>query len=155
MTAPQRAFSQGTLLQIADDAESTLPETPANLGAIGSRKTFVGGANMHSMDSDVFSSVSSNATTMRESVDELSAGSDNILGDVFREFGRVPLYRDLPPRLRGPSQLENLPDEVALVSIFGRLDCGAVPLRLRMQPAKALERHEPAVDATLPAAVGC
>lgn len=38
----------------------------------------------------------------------------------------MPLYRDLPPRLRGPSQLENLPDEVALVSIFGRLDSMAL-----------------------------
>ncbi len=79
----------------------------------------------------------SNATTLRESVDESSTGSDNILGDVFREFGRVPLYRDLPPRLRGPSQLENLPDEVALVSIFGRLDsvalcrCASVCSQLR------------------------
>ena len=56
---PQRAFSQGAL-QVTDDAESTpLPETPAlHLGAIGSRKTLVGGANMHSVESDVFSSVS-------------------------------------------------------------------------------------------------
>ena len=68
----------------------------------------------------------SNATTLHESVDESSTGSDNILGDVFREFGRVLLYRDLPPWLRGPSQFENLPDEVALVSIFGRLDSVAL-----------------------------
>jgi hypothetical protein len=79
----------------------------------------------------------SNATTLHESVDESSHDSDHILGDVFREFGRVPLYRDLPPRLRGPSQFENLPDELALVSIFGRLDsatlcrCACVCSQLR------------------------
>jgi hypothetical protein len=56
---PQRAFSQGAL-QVTDDAESTLlPETPSlHLGAIGSLKTLVGGPNMHSVESDVFSSVS-------------------------------------------------------------------------------------------------
>ena len=56
---PQRAFSQQTLQVVegADDAAG-LPETPANLGAIGSRKTLVSGPNMESVESDVFSSVS-------------------------------------------------------------------------------------------------
>lgn len=53
--ATQQAFSQ--TLQVVN-TEDDLPETPANLGAIGTRKTLVGGPNMESMDSDVFSSVS-------------------------------------------------------------------------------------------------
>ena len=74
--------------------------------------------------------------TTRESVDETSH-DEHALGDVFREFGRVPLYSEIPPRLRGPSQFENLPDEIALVSIFGRLDsvslcrCACVCSQLR------------------------
>ena len=83
----------------------------------------------------VFVSLRSVATT-RESVDEASH-DEHALGDVFREFGRVPLYSEIPPRLRGPSQFENLPDEIALVSIFGRLDsvslcrCACVCSQLR------------------------
>jgi len=53
--ASQQAFSQ-TLHVV--NTEDNLPETPANLGAIGTRKTLVGGLNMESVDSDVFSSVS-------------------------------------------------------------------------------------------------
>ena len=54
---PQRAFSQTTLV-IVDSDDAALPETPADLGAIGSRKTLVGGPNMDSVESDVFSSLS-------------------------------------------------------------------------------------------------
>lgn len=56
MTAePQRAFSQ--TMEVAD-SDALLPETPTDLGAIGSRKTLVSGPNMDSVDSDVFSSLS-------------------------------------------------------------------------------------------------
>ena len=54
---PQRAFSQTTLV-VVDSDDAALPETPADLGAIGSRKTLVGGPNMDSVESDVFSSLS-------------------------------------------------------------------------------------------------
>ena len=56
---PQRAFSQTQLVVgAAAGPELLLPATPANLGAIASRKTLVGGPNGESIESDVFSSIS-------------------------------------------------------------------------------------------------
>lgn len=49
----ERAFSQTQLV-----VEPELPATPVNLGAIGSRKSLVGGPNGESIESDVFSSIS-------------------------------------------------------------------------------------------------
>jgi hypothetical protein len=73
-----------------------------------------------SLESDVFSSVSSTLTSNGRSIH--GSGQFGDADDVFREFGRVPLFSELPPRLRGPSTFEQLPDELVLTHIFSRLD---------------------------------
>ena len=87
--------------------------SPSTAGAASFK--IMGGSNFDraSVESSVFSSVSSLGQSHDSELSQIS-------GDVFREFSRIPLYRELPPRLRKKSPLELLPDEV-LQHLLGKL----------------------------------
>eukprot|EP01052_Picozoa_sp_SAG31_P009109 SAG31_NODE_472_length_15237_cov_3.424891_5_plen_817_part_00 len=89
---------------------------------------FVGSAataqNRASVESSVFSSVSSldpSSPSRRAMADDGSGGTTTSNGDLFRDFNRVAVYSEIPPRLRQKSQLELLPDELVLTSLLSWL----------------------------------
>eukprot|EP01048_Picozoa_sp_COSAG05_P009149 COSAG05_NODE_732_length_7656_cov_6.636628_3_plen_730_part_00 len=83
-----------------------LPPTPV-IKPIGRRLQGEGRDNHNSVESDVFGSVSSPASSST--------------GFNF-EFGKEPLFHELPPRLRWPSSFEQLPDELVLRHVLSKLD---------------------------------
>lgn len=94
-----------------------------------------GGGSRASVESSVFSSVSSlgsvpspkghhQTQSLADTTEDQPAGDrpadseQPADADLFRDFHHVPLYSEIPPRLRQKSPLEMLPDEVVLSSIL-------------------------------------